>query len=288
MNNWKNFSTPFNSAIHEALLQQHHATQFLTMATNAFIPGKDDDSHTSLAFETTLNSLVTHPFDGDQSLRLGLRLTDLSILFIDQEGHVKCALELDNKSKAEVFEEFRKSLADHNLPADKISDKIHYSIPEHSLDNGDRFSIKDQPSFYENVVHRHNADLVLNRITERYKKASQTRVWPHHFDTGGLIPLAFDDQQNLIKSVGVGFAIPDSLVSEPYFYLSYRSADPSEKLDEMIPFSGKGIWKTPDWQGAVLPLSELLDVQDPNEQHGVVNRFFDEGISRIISAKNQS
>jgi hypothetical protein len=287
MNNWKNLSVPFNPTIHEAVIQQHHATQFLAMATNVFVPEKEDDQHNSLSFESTLNSLITDPFDVENALRLGLRLTDLSILFIDREGHVKCMLELDNKSKAEAFDAFRRSLGEYDLPVEKITDDLHYSIPKHSLDNGGRFSIKDQPALYENVVYRHNADLVLNRITNRYKSAMKTRVWPHHFDSGGLIPLGFDDQDELTKSIGIGFAIPDSMVGEPYFYLKYWSADPTEKLEEMTPFSSNGTWKTPDFQGAVLPISDLIEYQDPSDQYGAVNRFFDEGISRIISAKNK-
>jgi hypothetical protein len=287
MNHWKKLSIPFNPAIHEALLQQHHAAQFLTMASSTFVPEKEDDRHNSLAYETTLNSLITLPFNGDSGMRLGLRLTDLSILFVDMEGHVVQTMRLDNRSKAEVFDALIKTMVDLDIPAEKIEENLHYSIPDQPLDNGDRFSIRDQPAFYENVVYRHNAEVALNRVTTRYKNASEPRVWPHHFDTGGLIPLSYDDQNRLSRSIGIGFAIPDSMVSEPYFYLSYWSADPLEKIDNLTPFSGQGIWKTPNWQGAVLPLSNLYRMQDSKDQLNAVNRFFDEGISRIISASNQ-
>jgi len=150
------------------------------------------------------------------------------------------------------------------------------------LDSGGLFnSKKNTRALMENGKLRHNADLALHKAISQFRDAQDVRIWPHHFDSGGLIPLEYDENEKLIRSIGVGFAIPDSMVNEPYFYLSYWSADPNDSLESPTPFKGKGTWKTPQWPGAILPLSDIISAKSADSQQKDVEVFFEEGIKLI-------
>jgi len=127
--------------------------------------------------------------------------------------------------------------------------------------------------------------LVLKHAVTNYERAEPIRIWPHHFDTGTLIPLDGSNTGEITQSVGLGWAIPDNMVDEPHYYLSIWSRDPME-LSLKMPLLKAGSWMMPEWNGAVLRLSEILHHQSPIGQYECAISFFNSGLQVIQEALN--
>ncbi|RLD41319.1 MAG: hypothetical protein DRI89_10010, partial [Bacteroidetes bacterium] len=128
-----------------------------------------------------------------------------------------------------------------------------------------------------------NAKIVLNEIAEAFQQDEAIRIWPHHFDTGAFYVISKNEKGEMAQTIGIGFAIPDSMINEPYYYLSFWSADATEGLDE-LPSLPSGQWLMPDWNGAVLKHSEILKADSASEQHKLVKSFYQSGIEILMQA----
>ncbi|MCD4663676.1 MAG: hypothetical protein K8R68_00300 [Bacteroidales bacterium] len=222
---------PFNNDLSDALQQQHHAAQFIALAGRHLIPQQADDSNTNMQYLPDQKLLAGNELSNE--LRLALQLTDLKLGFVDRVGNCNNKISINGKSKQMVFEELKKTLASLGIDVSKFKNELHYEIPTHKLDKGAAFSVNDKKFFQESTFYRHNAEIVLNKIVHTNDKAEPVRVWPHHFDTGTLIPVAHNKKGELSKSIGLGWAIPDSMVDEPYYYLSFWSENPIEGLKKL-------------------------------------------------------
>lgn len=278
-NTWQPLSLAFSSNIREALLLQHHAAQFIALAGNYLIPKKPDDSNTNMEYISAKKMLVGNMLPN--GLQLALHLTDLRISILDRESITKKVIVLEGKKKQEVFDKLKKSLSELGVEVGNFINKLHYGISLHELDKGAAFSDKNKFTFIENEKYRHNADIAIKEITSGFGHASSVRIWPHHFDTGSFIPISRNNKEELTKSIGIGWAIPDSMVNEPYYYLSFWSENPTKELDKLKPLN-VGEWQLPNWNGAVLKHSEILLQKSAQQQFEMVKSFFQEGIKILM------
>ncbi len=279
--NWKTQKSAFNENIHQALRQQHHAAQFIAMVGHHLIPQQADDSNTNMEYIPDKDLLIGNSLPN--SMRVALQLAELKLLVLDKENKPKKVIQLDGKTKNEVFIELAQNLADVGIDVTKLKNELHYEIPSHPLDDGAAFSIKDKNSFVENARYRYNAKIVLNEIAEAFQQDEAIRIWPHHFDTGAFYVISKNEKGEMAQTIGIGFAIPDSMINEPYYYLSFWSADATEGLDE-LPSLPSGQWLMPDWNGAVLKHSEILKADSASEQHKLVKSFYQSGIEILMQA----
>jgi len=279
--NWKTQKLAFNENIHQALRQQHHAAQFIAMVGHHLIPQQADDSNTNMEYIPDKDLLIGNSLPN--SMRVALQLAELKLLVLDKENKPKKVIQLDEKTKNEVFIELAQNLADVGIDVTKLKNELHYEIPSHPLDEGAAFSIKDKNSFVENARYRYNAKIILNEIAEAFQQDEAIRIWPHHFDTGAFYVISKNEKGEMAQTIGIGFAIPDSMINEPYYYLSFWSADATEGLDE-LPSLPSGQWLMPDWNGAVLKHSEILKADSASEQHKLVKSFYQSGIEILMQA----
>ena len=277
--NWKLLSSSFSQELNDALQQQYHATQFIAMAGRHLIPQQPDDSNTNMQYLPHQKLLAGNELSN--GMRLALHLTDLKLCFLDQAGECKNEISLIGKSKLQVFEELKKTLVGLDIDISKFKNVLHYEIPAHELDAGSSFLIKDKAFFQENTKYRHNAELIMNDLATLYPKASSVRVWPHHYDTGSFLPVAYNEKGELSKSIGLGWAIPDGMVDEPYYYLSFWSDKPIEGLDK-LPSLDAGEWMMPNWNGGILKHSDILKTGSASEQQSLVKSFYHSGINMIM------
>ena len=132
---------------------------------------------------------------------------------------------------------------------------LHYELP-FSWNNQYTFELTNKEALYEIVRLRILANISIEHFLNSESLTSDIRVWPHHFDTGAFVVL--DDGYG--KSIGLGMAIPDSVVNDHYFYISgYHGHD-------RINTSGfkklsKGEWKNDGFKSAVLPASAITENQ---------------------------
>jgi hypothetical protein len=273
--NWKTLTLSFNDDLNDASQQQHHASQFIALVGRYLIPQQPDDSNTNMQYLLDKEMLVGNALAN--GMRLALQLTDLTLYILDKDNKHKSEISLVGKITQQVFEEVKQTFAEFGVDTSNLKNELHYEVPTHDLINGDSFTIKEKKLFQENTFYRHNADLILNEIAAGFEDTDSVRVWPHHFDTGTFIPFTHNDKGELSQSIGIGWTIPDSMVNEPYYYLSFWSEQPVESFEALTPLE-VGEWITTGWKGGVLKLSEILQCSSASEQQELVKTFFNSGI----------
>lgn len=254
---WKQLSLPFENQMADALMQQHHAAQLIAMAGRYLVPQEPDDSNTSMEYDVDKEMLVGKPLPN--GFRLALNLVELTIKVLNSSLKPVSSFSLVNKTKQQAFDELKTILAGLNVDVSALKPELHFEIPEHPLDKGATFSVKDKTYFQENVRHRHNAGIILSEISKQFKKAAAVKVWPHHFDTGSYIPLAFNKKGEVMRSIGIGWAVADRMINEPYFFVSYWPPESANGFDTLPP-PKVGAWLKGDWKGGVYKLSEFVNL----------------------------
>src|SRR5215218_6143018 len=163
--------------LHAARLQAHYAAQWLARAARAYVPGRPGEHHTNLGWDDAFGGLVTHALpDGS---RLGLRIADLTLAFLDQHPH---SLALDGRSDAEVKTWLRGHVAARNLVSGKLDDPLPYALADHALALGARYSLDELGDAFKTLSAWYsNANVALSaaqqRLASKKLKAPLVRCW---------------------------------------------------------------------------------------------------------------
>ncbi len=91
-NNWTLLTKTFNSEMREILLQQYFGAQLIAMAGRHLIQQRDDDSNTSMVFNTLRQSLIGEILPGN--IRTSLDLSNLSIALLRENLEITPSLSL--------------------------------------------------------------------------------------------------------------------------------------------------------------------------------------------------
>ena len=277
---WKQLTMDFNKEMSNVLQQLHHAAQYIALAGRHLIPRQTDDSNTNMQYDFEHKMFVGNELP--KGLHIALRSADFKLCILDRGFHCKHEISLDGKSKEQVFKELKSSLKDLGVDVSGFTNKLHYEIPLHQLDKGVSFSINDKRYLRENTFYRHNAEIVINEAAKAFDQEESVKTWPHHFDTGSNIPISRNNKGEVTQSIGIGWAIADSMVNEPYYYISFWSAKPDTNFKD-LPALEAGRWMIPEWNGAVLKHSEIIKESSPEKQQQLVNSFFTSGISILTN-----
>lgn len=275
---WNLIEDVSNEKVFEALDIQHQAVQFVALVGKYLMEEKEDDSHTNMEYNWGMNAFVGRMLSN--KTRLAVNTVDLKLQLVDSGNNILSEIEMDGKTKDEVFVELKQLLSEKRIDVTKMKNSLHYSIPQHDLDNGGKFHLNDAKYLEINNNYRQNAEIVLNEICQKFKFETEFRVWPHHFDTGAFIPTSFEPNGELSQYIGLGYAIPDSMVDEPYFYLSFWSAERIPELETPLPIK-QGKWMMPAWSGAILKISDIKEEKEVQSQHQLVREFFESGIEAL-------
>jgi len=280
---WKTLKQDFAGDLHKVLLQQHHAVQFIALAGKHLIPHQADDKHTNMEYLPDREWLIGNELPN--GMRVGLQLSDLNIFIVDQGMKSKTRIALAGLNKQQVFEGLKENLAELNLDVSALKNEMHYSLPDHELDRNTAFSPGDQEFIQENNSYRHNANIVIANMASNFEKAEPVRIWPHHFDTGTFIPLRYNTNGGISRSIGLGWAIPDDMVNEPYYYLSFWSEDPVEDFNT-LPNLEAGEWIRSGWHGALARNTDITKNSSASGQQAFVETFFNSGIRDLLEHYN--
>lgn len=272
---WKTISSKYEQHTKIGLVIQHQVIQFLALAGKYLTTEKADDSHTNIIFDTDRNWFIGQTLANGHYLAIDA--IELDMMILNSESKILNKFALEGKTKAKIFKWMKTMLFGVGINVDDMKMEMHYELEEHPLDRGAFVTFDDIDGFEENVIFRHNAELVLKEVLEQMGQKVDIRIWPHHFDTGALIPVEYGKDGELLKYIGLGFAIPDDMIDVPYFYLSFWSKDKIADLEnpeELL----VGKWMTPKWNGAVLTQNDILKVQSPQIQHQMVKDFYRSGL----------
>ena len=219
----------------------HLAAQYLAAAGISFVDPKDDDSHTNLGYDLQKNEIYTHPL-GPTDDYLSLVLTDFSMHWNSPSGSSN--YNLQNSSHRDALAWIR---AVSNKPEFNSSYqyRFHYALP-YSISDDFIFTATAEDLLRESQM-RTMAHNVISSTLKKHAMESEIRIWPHHFDTG-----AYAEHPNIPGMfLGLGLAIPDTLVDTHYYYISgylgHNSIDTS--LFRPLEF---GDWFNNGFQGGIL------------------------------------
>jgi hypothetical protein len=277
-NNWGLLSHEFDNNLKNVLLQQHLAAQFIALTGRYLIPKKPDGSNINMQYISEKEMLLGnyHP-DG---WAVGIQLRNLAVLILDKNDYSKAEIRLEGKTLDEAFNEFKEALQSLGIDVSGLKTEQPYDLPTNGLREG-KFFNPGELATSENIRYRHNARLIINELAKRFNDVEPVRIWPHHFDTGTFATIVRNEKGASSKTIGLGWAIPDSMVLEPYFYLSFWSENSlnTENEPEKLP---AGKWMMPGWNGAVLGISEIIKEPYAERQYNLVKGFFEVGIEILL------
>ncbi|MEO1022815.1 MAG: hypothetical protein AAFW89_09730 [Bacteroidota bacterium] len=267
---WDSVSSFEASRLNEAQNQLHYAVQFIALAGKYLTATAEDDSHTNMAWNHQLSQ-----FEGrviDDKIKIVVHLPSFSLRIVSEDDHLLCTLELNKKPFQEVFDWMKERLPDFDVDTSLLERTMHFELPDHPVGHVSPFQMPDDELLNQLALHRSNSQRLLESVASPFEQASEIRTWPHHFDHGISIPLELDSTGAVLRSFSVGYAIHDTLVDEPYVYVTQRKKDEVISYDD-APELAFGQWLPEKLQGAVLPFSELTTVDYQQEK---IVRFIDQ------------
>lgn len=283
-NNWSFLSLRSKDHFKSATLLQHHAVQFIAMAGRYLIPQKKDDSNTQMKWYLDKKMVTGEWIDSyTYPLKLGIQLSDLILMLLDPTYTDIAHCNMQGRTKSEIFDWLKDKLDQMKVETLPLKMDLHYSIPFHKTEEGASFGVENHSEMLELTNLRNNAELVMQTFAMQFENASPVRIWPHHFDTSFTVPVKWDEKGQWVKTLTMGLAKPDEWIDYYYFYVNHWSADSSIDYNTITTLKGNGHWFTGDWIGAVLPLNELYQDSNTQEQvnrvcnflHSAVNNTFD-------------
>lgn len=278
-----NFSPDISiKELNKAQLALHHAVQFIAAAGKYLLEEKEDDSHTNMSWDSK-----TQTFYGDSinnRARVTFHVPSFSLKVSGPTGIELASFSLIGKTKQEGLTWLQQALQLKQIDTTSLKLELHYDIPPLFTDGEKVFPKINKKILAELANHRTIADQFCTDIFSQHSKASPARTWPHHFDHGVYVPFDFDENGDPIKSFSVGYAVADSVIDEPYFYVTQWKKD-GEVDYSNAPELEFGDWLPEKLKGSALSLSNILKMS--NQEKGI-KEFLDitTGFSKNI--KNNS
>jgi hypothetical protein len=224
----------------------HIAAQYLTTVAISFLEKKEDDSHTNLGWKD--GALHTHSLS-KLNCRLSLDYASFSLIWSNDVGFDE-RLQLDGKEHSNIVHWIRK-IALKAKQSLVYEYSLHFELPYDEITSGFVFHKPSEAIIQELIEKRNKVQSALERILE---ENTSIRVWPHHFDTGAFFMV------NDTLGIGLGMAIPDTMIDDFYFYVSGYHEDKAIELSSTSPLE-KGSYYHEDWKGFALPVSGVTETE---------------------------
>ena len=251
----------------------HHAAQLLALVGASYIPARADDSHTSMQWRDDVLSLATEIVEAPRPFRVGLRVHDLTLLFLYASGREAAVFPLAERTRAEAIAWLRARIGDAGRDPAAMRTSLHFSITSHPTDAGAPFVRHKEGAFEELSRWYRNAHALLEARRMQSPAAGDVRCWPHHFDIATLVKLSND----ALETIGIGMSPGDVGIPEPYFYVSPYPRPTFHVADLAV-----GKWHSSDWFGALLTASAIVARPSAQEQLSMVARFIDAAFNALV------
>lgn len=252
----------------------HQAVQLVSAVPRNILPNDPTDGMSSLEWNTQLRSLESLPVTNDHGeIRTGLKLETFS-LYITIDHDSKAAFEMAGRSVNQGLDWLKMELDKLDIDASLINLNLPYEIE--SYDYSEALSVSNEGLAVFSDLYQTTAE-VLSRITKKWENAFDIRCWPHHFDLATLIPLEMDQDDEIIKSIGVGLSPGDDGIAPPYLYVNIWPQVDAAELQKHALTSGQ--WNTEGWSGAVLTYSQMNQKDNLDE---IFDDFTEEVIDILI------
>ena len=271
--NWQPLTHTETAELNDAAIQLHHAAQFVALFGNSLLPKAADDSQSSMVWLPALKALASQEANLQRRIRMALLYGSFELQLINENRETLGTFPLSGQTKTTALSFVRTQVRPFGKKADDIQPINHFQLPETVYDKGMPFRMTSPVLFQELARYRHNAQLVLTEIAKQYEYASAVATWPHHFDTGSVIPVKFDDQSNPTQTVGIGLAPAGPMINEFYFYVSHWQKKGKADYSALPELPEGAEWQTGKWKGAILRISEVVKKESAEEQATLVDGF---------------
>jgi len=275
---WNELDSFDQNELNKAQKQLHKGIQFLAIAGKFLVSQRADDSHTNASWNSDKGFFLSNVIQNRVAVALSIEQFELRVT--DETGIPIYTLHLHHKSVAEVLDWLKKSLGNEFVGSEKLKLKLHYDLP-FPFNDSTKFEQPELDLLHQLSLHRTNFDYIFKRIAAHFDYASAVRTWPHHFDHGVYIPFKFDENGNPLQSLSMGYAIHDTLINEPYLYLTQWAKNLGINYSD-VPLLKSGLWMPDKLNGAALSLSEII--QSPNQRQIILN-FLNNTLQWSLSAK---
>ncbi len=231
--------------------QIHWLSQVIAKVNKAFVPEKEDDSHTSLYFDGLGKRLAGRWVDTPNGrILLSLNVQNRRFEWLNNRLRVMAAIDYINKELQVIEQDVSDFPSGLGLNADRIFKPLHFEIPDYHIQKLSEENVS-QEGIDAWCKIRDLANNACLAVLGYVQAESEIRIWPHHFDTGIYARISGG------LGIGFGLAAEDAMVGEPYFYLAGYGSDSPAKF-ENLPSPDGGKWITDNsWNGFVIPLSRL-------------------------------
>jgi len=253
----------------------HEAIQFVASTGISYVQKRHDDSHTNCEWSRSLKSFVGNVFGKENKICLGLNVSELKLILLNENWTIIEEILLNDKSKDDVMFWLEKNLKNSGLNFDQFTLDKHYDIPTKKVFEGGKFKVENKQALHELSDYYANADLIFREYIFELTNAAPVRCWPHHFDLATLLNIA----EERLQSIGIGMSPGDKNNNEPYFYVTMWPYPDLEKISLSDLLIGK--WNIKDWIGASLTASEIIKNTDEQSQSEIVTDFIINSVSAI-------
>lgn len=259
----------------------HHAVQYIAMIGQAYVPPKEDDSHTNMCWHREQQAFMGHRVEGPLPFRAALYPAKMSLHLLDDEDVSRFIIPLSQLSSLEVLNSLRERLTAIGYEGAKLQEITHYEIPAEPLASEGHFVLPAPGATQQWALIRTEAQKGLEAVVTAKGYQSMVQTWPHHFDAGIFEKIEIPGKEGGL-GVGLGFAVKDAVANEAYFYVYLWQEKGSVDYAQLPPLAF-GHWADGDWKGAYLGVSEVFTRGGAAWQHKI-QTFLEEAHDQLIAA----
>lgn len=279
---WKSLVKPgsFN-VLNNDINTIHYASQLMAIAGRTYGEPADDDSSTALIYDCNKEFLTGVPLGIEKPFTFGLDLTQFSLFVLNDQNERLYNFPMTGKSLLMAFDFISKHLKDAGFDTSILKLSMHYELPGFGFKPEYIFGEISPESHRLHSNLRNNFQVLSHMLTHVFTSVSKILVWPHHFDSGVLIHTGLMHNKQHEGTIGLGLAIADGMINEPYFYVNQWSAK-GIKYPKKLPALPAGEWSYGKWKGAYLTLSELIKEKSNEKQFKRAGAFFSSAIETSL------
>ncbi|PIB36618.1 hypothetical protein BFP72_15020 [Reichenbachiella sp. 5M10] len=273
--NWQRFTYPSLEDLKQAKEQSHQAIQNVAAVGRSFLEESPNDEHANLEWDTKLQRLVGRWVQADVTFRSSISIYDFKVYLVDEAFRTISSIAMEGATQTDVMVWLEQQLGELGADFSKINLDYPYDLPEYFSTSRATFGIANSQASRELSRLYHNTLLMLEEVLSKEEKTTPIKCWPHHFDIAGSIIRLDTGDPETSKQIGVGMSPGDEHYDEPYFYVApwpYPVKDLPDISDT------RGHWHKNNWIGAVLPYSQLVELDLIQDQIRVIKTFYETAI----------
>jgi hypothetical protein len=237
--------------------QIHQLSQTLAKFGRSFAEEKKDDSHTNLGLDYVGKQIWSRwAVMQNTTIALTLNLERQQFDVKNANHQTLASFALIHQSQEQVEQKLAKYLrSSFDADSNHFLKPLHFEIPDYSFKkhNNEKWKDEDVANW---LNHRNQADQACLNLSKHLNTSVDSRIWPHHFDTGIYI------EPTDKVGIGFGLAMADSMIDEPYYYFSAYGLKENVIDYNSAPGLRAGNWLINEhWKGAVLRINDATPPQ---------------------------